>query len=142
MKLIYLAVPYTGMTPSAFFQVTRAMAMVLKGHADSSLIELGPINIFSPITHSHPLTDYDMPQEWSYWERIDCDFLDRVDGLYVLIPDEGVGRVVASTGVNAEIEYAKRLGLPIKFVKYVKDLDKIVEILPGTLGYEELNQYV
>ena len=133
MELIYLAVPYTGMAPSSFYQVTRAMAIVLKK---------GEVNIFSPITHSHPLTQYDMPQHWEFWEKIDYDFLDRVDGLYVLIPEEGIDRVLKSTGVNAEIEYAKKKNLPIKFVTYIKELDDIVEVLPGTRGCEGLNQYV
>lgn len=133
MKLIYLAVPYTGMAPSGFYQVTRAMALILRK---------GKVNIFSPITHSYPLTQYEMPHEWEFWEKIDYDFLDRVNELYVLIPDEGVEKIIKSTGVNAEIEYAKTRGLTIKYVIYDRKSDDIVEVLPGTKGYESLNKFM
>jgi hypothetical protein len=36
--------------------------------------------------------------------------------LWVLIPKEGVGKILESTGVQAEIQHALHLGMPIKIV--------------------------
>lgn len=133
MKLTYLAIPYSGMMPSSFYQVTRAMAILLKRNE---------INVFSPITHCHPLKEYGMPGDWEFWKKIDYDFIDRCDELYVLLPEEGWDYIHDSTGVKAEIEYSKKKGLPITFIRYDKHTDDIVEILPGSDGNNGLNVYM
>lgn len=100
MKKVYLAIPYTGMEESSYRQANRATAL---------LLNLG-FNVFSPITHSHPLTkieDCKVPGSWEFWQKIDYQFLDWADELYVLIPEEGMERVHLSVGVQAEIEYFK-----------------------------------
>ena len=108
MKKVYLAIPYSGMEPSSYFQATRATALILK---------LG-INVFSPITHSHPLTQYDVPGNWEFWSAVDYQYIDWADEVWVLIPQEGTGRVDKSTGVQAEIKYAKETGKPVKEITY------------------------
>ena len=133
MELIYLAIPYSGMMPSSFFQVTRAMAIILKENE---------VNVFSPITHCHPLKEYNMPGDWAFWEKIDYDFIDRCDGMYIVIPDEGVDTIDKSTGVKAEIEYAKRLGIPFKFIRYDYGSKTMIDVLPGTEGFDSLNVYM
>lgn len=111
MKKIYLAIPYSGMTASSYFQANRAMAVLLK---------LG-YNVFSPITHSHPMSDYNMPQNWEFWEKIDYQFIDWADEVIVLIPNEGHLVVNDSTGVQAEIKYAEKTGKPV-VIKTIKQL--------------------
>jgi len=119
MKKIYLAIPYSGMCPSSYFQATRATAVLLKEG----------LNVFSPITHSHPLKEYGMPETWEFWEKIDYQYLDWADEVYVLIPDEGMETVDNSVGVQAEITYAEQHGLPIRFVQF--DDFKIVDYDDG-----------
>lgn len=108
MKKIYLAIPYSGMCPSSYFQATRATALILKSG----------YNVFSPITHSHPLAEYGLPERWEFWEKIDYQFLDWADELWVLIPEEGPRMVEKSTGVQAEIKYAEAKDMPIVYTGY------------------------
>lgn len=109
MKKIYLAIPYTGMVESSYKQANNASVKILNlGH-----------NVFSPITHSHPLTlidEYEIPHTWDYWQHIDYQFIDWSDEVWVLIPEEGLIPVTNSTGVQAEIKYAEEHGKTIKGV--------------------------
>jgi nucleoside 2-deoxyribosyltransferase len=115
MKKIYLAIPYSGMAPSSYFQATRATAMLLKtGY-----------NVFSPITHSHPFVDYNMPQNWEFWEKIDYQFIDWADEVIVLIPMEGHEVVNKSTGVQAEIKYAEEHGKLVVFKTFKMIVDEL-----------------
>jgi nucleoside 2-deoxyribosyltransferase len=106
MKKIYLAIPYTGMQESSYNQANEATVKLLnQGY-----------NVFSPITHSHPLTlleSYNVPHTWEYWQQIDYQFIDWADEVYVFIPKEGISSVVNSTGVNAEIKYAMDHNKPV-----------------------------
>lgn len=115
MKKIYLAIPYSGMTESSYAQANFASVLVLnQGH-----------NVFSPITHSHPLTlidNYTIPHTWEYWQHIDYQFLDWADEVYVLIPNEGMQKVLDSTGVQAEIKYALEHDMPVKYIKINDEL--------------------
>jgi len=110
LRKIYLAISYTGMTESSFKQANIASVLILnKG-----------FNVYSPITHSHPLTlidKFEVPHTWDYWQHIDYQFIDWADELWVLIPDEGIDRLRKSTGVCAEIEYAKLHNRPVQFVE-------------------------
>lgn len=97
LKKIYLAIPYSGMEESSFEQANKATV---------ALLNQG-FNVFSPITHSHPLTKEHLPGTWDFWKEIDYQFLDWADILIVLCPEEGIERVNSSTGVQSEIEYFK-----------------------------------
>lgn len=106
MKKIYLAIPYSGMQENSYKQANIATVI---------LLNMG-YNVFSPITHSHPLTKLEnlsVPHTWEYWQNIDYQFIDWADEVWVLIPEEGVEKVDASTGVLAEIEYAINTGKPV-----------------------------
>ena len=100
MKKIYLAIPYTGMCDSSYKQSIYALHY---------LINQG-LNCFSPIVHSHVLSDLGVRQDWEFWSEIDYDFIDWCDEVCVLIPEEGIQKVLKSTGVNAEIKYAQETG--------------------------------
>ena len=97
MKKIYLAIAYTGMEESSFKQVT---------HATSLIINNLEHNVFSPITHSQPLTKHGVKGTWEYWQKIDYQFIDWADELWVLVPTEGLEPLFKSTGVVSEIIYA------------------------------------
>lgn len=120
MKKIYLAIPYTGMQESSYKQANIASVLVLNQG----------LNVFSPITHSHPFTlidGYTIPHTWDYWQHIDYQFIDWCDELWVLIPEEGMGPVDKSTGVQAEIKYASESGKKIKFIEIINNKLKIRE---------------
>ena len=106
MKKVYLAIPYSGMEESSFKQATLAAVKILK---------MG-YNVFSPITHSHPLTEYNVPGDWDFWQKIDFQFIDWADEVWVLIPEEGVEKVKNSTGVQGEIDYVKRNDKAVKLL--------------------------
>lgn len=102
MKKIYLAIPYTGMYESSYEQANKASIKILKmGH-----------NVFSPITHSHPLSkNYpgaEIPTNWDFWKKIDYQFIDWADEVWVCVPKEGEKAVLNSPGVQAEIQYARK----------------------------------
>lgn len=107
MKKIYLAIPYSGMEESSYEQATSMAA---------KLINMYEINVFSPITHSHPLTRYGVKGTWDYWQKIDFQFIDWADDVWVLIPREGVDKVEKSIGVQAEIEYAKQNNKSVRYI--------------------------
>jgi len=114
LKKIYLAIPYTGMVESSFEQANKASVLILnKG-----------LNVFSPITHSHPLTlleGYTVPHTWDYWQHIDYQFVDWCDEIWVLIPKEGIEYLKNSTGVKAEIKYGLKHNKHIKFIQIIAD---------------------
>ena len=107
MKKIYLAIPYSGMEQSSYDQATFATSQIINQYM---------INVFSPITHSHPLVKYGAKGTWDYWQNIDYQFIDWCDEVWVLIPKEGRDKIEKSTGVQAEIKYAKETGKPVKFI--------------------------
>lgn len=112
MKKIYLAIPYSGMEESSYLQANLGTVAVLEnGH-----------NVYSPITHSHPLTkltENKLPGTWEFWSAIDYQFIDWADELWVLIPKEGVEKVLNSTGCQAEIKYATEQGKKVMYIKVI-----------------------
>lgn len=109
MKLIYLAIPYSGMEESAFEQANLATVLLLKqGY-----------NVISPITHCHSLTKvegYDLPGTWEFWREIDFQLIDKCDEVFVLVPEQGMDWVMNSVGVQAEIKYANKHHKPVTII--------------------------
>ncbi len=108
MKKIYLAIPYSGMKKSSYEQANLASAI---------LIDDG-YNVFSPITHSHPL-HLVMPEirsDWEFWEEIDKSWIDVCDELWIVVPEEGYERVINSKGVQSELYYAFVSHKPVQYI--------------------------
>lgn len=108
-KLIYVASPYTH--PNRVVEETRnisvavAMGYIMNNHPE--------LSFFSPICHTHPIaTLCKLPGHWEYWKQYDEAMLSRCDEIWVLCL-EGVEQ---SKGVNAEIQLAKELGIPIWYI--------------------------
>lgn len=79
--------------------------------AAAALLRAG-VTVFSPIAHSHPIAGFGVPTTWEFWSRIDREFLARCDVLAVLtLPGWR-----ESVGVQAEIQFARSLGLPVLYV--------------------------
>ncbi|HUP81987.1 MAG TPA: DUF1937 family protein [Pirellula sp.] len=105
-NMIYLASPYTHV--DAAVRESRFDAACL---ATSTLMRAG-LSVYAPIVHSHPLVRYGLPIEWQFWQAHDCEHLRRCDNVIVLTLDEWK----ESRGVQAEIELAIDLDLPIRYL--------------------------
>lgn len=105
MKKIYLAISYTGMEERSFNIANAVTAFLMRANNI----------VFSPIGHSHILAkEYGLPSTWEYWSRFDESFIEWCDELWVV--DMGAKNIANSKGVQAEIEIAKSLGKPIKWI--------------------------
>jgi hypothetical protein len=112
--LTYLAVPYSfkHADPAAVALVheTRFMEATL---AAAWVMNTFGWNVFSPITHSHPLHKHaTMRGDWEFWKQIDTEYLQLCCRIVVLAIDGWK----TSTGVQAEIQIAKDLGIPVYFI--------------------------
>jgi hypothetical protein len=106
-ELIYLAAPYTHKKRSVmvyrFRKINKAAAIIMgKGYY-----------LYSPISHTHPIADAgELPRGWDFWGGYDEIMISACKVLVVLMLDGWK----ESTGVNAEIKIAQRLGLPIEYI--------------------------
>lgn len=113
--LTYLAVPYSYKSPDA-----RVKALVQKfrfecaSRATGWLLSKKGWNVFSPITHSHPihLLYPEVRGDWEFWKVIDEEYL-QISCRIVILTLHGWEK---STGVTAEIEIANRFGLEKLFL--------------------------
>lgn len=107
--MIYLASVYSLNADKALMEERYQFALK---HAVSYTMVGVPI--FSPIVHSHPMSlAFDMPTTFPFWEKLDYQYLDASDALWVLMMDGWQD----SRGVTAEIAYAESKGLPVKYIK-------------------------
>jgi hypothetical protein len=113
---VYLAIPYSGMEESSYTQATEATMLIINEHG---------YNVFSPITHSHPIAKLGVKGTWDYWQNIDYQFIDWAEEVWVLVPEQGLTKCFLSTGVTAEMKYAEKHNKRIKLV--TKKDNKIVE---------------
>ncbi len=111
MKRIYLSIPYT--------KIDRDESFIIANRTAAILINQGHL-VFSPISMTHEmLKDNNLPVEWDFWKQLDESFIEWADEIYVCILDGWK----ESTGVQAEIDIAKRLDKKIRY------------ITPGSLKY-------
>jgi len=105
--MIYLASPYS--SPDPLIRKTRFM---LAQQCCHGLITQG-LYPFSPIVHWHELAErYELPTDFSFWTRMNYDFLRRSEMLMVLrIPGWR-----ESIGVTSERKVANALNIPVSFV--------------------------
>lgn len=111
--LTYLACPYSHPSPivreERFKFCTRAAAWLIR--------EKG-WNVFSPITHSHPLhVQGGCSGDWSFWEQFDREYISLSCRLVVLL----LPGWSKSTGVSSEIKIAQAQGLEILYLDTTLD---------------------
>jgi hypothetical protein len=108
MHLTYLAAPYSHRDP----EVVEARVVHI-ARAAAWLLENTGKNVFSPISHSHPLHKLaGMKGDWNFWCKIDTDWLERSDDVVILtLPGWR-----ESVGVTEETKIATRLFLPIQYL--------------------------
>jgi hypothetical protein len=107
-KLIYIASPYNHTDDDVRWVNWRKVSRY-----SAKLIASGEV-VISPIAYGHPLLDFaEMPYDWPFWSNFCLTFLDRCDEMHVL-KMEGWDK---SRGVAEEIEFAKEVGIPIKYIE-------------------------
>ena len=109
---IYLAVPYSGRESHAFKTASEFSGVLFsEGY-----------HVFSPVSHSHPIAVMGpeglSEKDADFWLDFDLPLLHGwADELWVLM-NEGWQR---SYGVAKEIELAYRLGMPVRYTRYLGD---------------------
>lgn len=125
---IYLASPYSSTNPNQrkerFDKVCSVAAqLMLEGH-----------NVFCPIAHSHPIgevmdtmLDAGYSTNGDFWKKQDVPILRHASALFVVTLDGWE----ESKGVKWEMELAKALHIPIRFISpyYGKDYDYVKGVL-------------
>lgn len=111
-KLIYLASPYSHpsevVREHRYYRICSLAAAILNRCPD--------VSVFGPISQSHGIAKH-LPDELNcsdFWLPIDFTVLDRCDEVWVAQTMEGWAE---SGGVNAEIERANALGIPVRAVR-------------------------
>jgi nucleoside 2-deoxyribosyltransferase len=104
--MIYLASPYSHKDPEIreqrFQSVCKHAARLMRqGHT-----------VLSPIAHSHPIAQYDLPKDWNFWKNQDEEMMKACDVVYVLMIDGWQ----ESIGVTAEIQWAKENNIPVVYM--------------------------
>jgi hypothetical protein len=128
--MIYLSSVYSNSDPSVREERFRIACRVT-----AALLRAGQL-IVSPIAHSHVLVEHGLPSDWSFWERFDRTLLERCDELLVLT----LPGWQESVGVQAEIQIARELNIPIRYL----DPDAILHNprVTATSGCNETYQVV
>jgi hypothetical protein len=112
LNKIYLAIPYSKMDVELSYKLANEMFAYFLNRGN---------NVFSPITHSHPLTKLGFRGDWDFWQDCDHQFIDWSDEIVVVVPptDNGWELVFTSTGVQAEIKYGDETGKKTKYIDFV-----------------------
>jgi hypothetical protein len=118
MGILYLACPYTHPDPA----VRRERADKVNRFA-AGLIRDGHV-VFSPISHSHAITETGLPADWAFWKVQSLALLEVCERVLVLCLDGWD----ASAGVLAEIEAAERMGKTVGF--HIPEIDLSDERCP------------
>lgn len=101
--LTYLAIPYSHPDPTV-----REERFRLANIAAATLLNAGE-QVFSPISHSHPIAEAGgLPTGFEYYEAFDMAILGICKNLVLLM----IPGWSESKGVTAELEMARRLGIP------------------------------
>ena len=106
--MIYLATPYThsdkSIEESRFEEACRIAGRLMA----QGLV------VFCPIAHTHPIAvRCDLPRGWDYWKKFDQEFIRASEKVVVAKMDSWQ----ESRGVQAEIQIAQSLGIPVEFME-------------------------
>lgn len=108
MLVFYLASPYTDPDPKVKQRRHRIV-----NYMCYYLMKKG-VFVYSPLTHNLPIDQWGFHGNWQTWKDFDHTMVSKCDGLIVLkLPGWE-----ESQGVQAEIEYAKKLGLTIEWIEF------------------------
>lgn len=106
--IIYLATPYSDPDPRVIWERYRAACKY------SAYALMNGELIYSPIVYCHQLAvQYGLNGDWAMWKTFDEAFIAKCSELRVLKLEGWVD----SIGVNAEIDIANRLNIPVTYVE-------------------------
>lgn len=107
--LIYLASPYSSKDSDI-----RESRYNWACSAVNDLISLGFL-VYSPIVHfAYVAEEYNLPMDFDFWQGINKAMLSRCQELLVLT----IPGWEKSKGVQAEIEMAEEIGIPIRYTRH------------------------
>jgi len=109
-KMVYLATPYSHpdkeVQRQRYEQALKACGWLMNNTPDVQMF-------YSPIAHTHPISEVcTLPGDWKFWATADEAILSRSSEIWVLC----IAGRKKSTGVNAELAIAHRMGLGVKYV--------------------------
>lgn len=104
--LVYLAAPYTHKDPNVIEERMRQFYAV-----DAHLISQGIFTV-SPLLKDPIVQQYDIPGTWDYWKNYSHALLSVCNKMIVITIDGWE----ESVGVQAEIEIATNLNIPIEYM--------------------------
>lgn len=113
--LTYLAVPYSYNSPDKRVrELVQRFRFETASRAAGYLLSSMGWNVFSPITHSHPIHVMypEVRGDWEFWKQIDTEYL-QISKRIIVLTLPGWRK---STGVTAEIEIGHQLGLELLFI--------------------------
>jgi len=111
-KIIYLCIPYSW-HPERSFKIANRVAseLMLKGNI-----------VFSPISHSHPISEYmhdRLQTDHDFWMKQDSELLKRCNEvIVVIIGESGMELIKNSKGCQSELRIAEENNIPVKYLKY------------------------
>lgn len=110
--MIYLASPYSHPDPLVMQQrfeiAERVTACFLRWRKWT----------YSPIVHCHELSKkYNLPHDFNFWKDYNFSMLRFANGFYIV----GSKGWQGSVGVQAELAFARELGLPLMLVDISTD---------------------
>jgi hypothetical protein len=108
--MAYLALPYNGKFKENCPRYRKELSFQVANAVAARLIEDGEV-IYSPISHSHPISDYmvDLANDHDFWMAYNERMMSLCDRIYVL-KIEGWRR---SRGVRYEIGWFLNRDLPV-----------------------------
>ena len=110
----YLAIPYTW-NPAKSFEIANKVA--------AKLMQEGKV-IFSPISHSHVVTDH-MDEQFrtsqSFWMAQDLPLLSVCDELImIVVGKDGMDLIMTSKGCVSEMKEALDRNMKISYYEYLE----------------------
>jgi len=111
MKFVYVASPYSDKDKGIMYKrAVEAEEFVSRYYSN----DLDPKHfLYSPIAYTAMMErNFGLPSTYEFWMKIDLAAIHRFDEVWVLMLDG----IENSKGVRAEIEYAQKIGRPIRLV--------------------------
>lgn len=104
--LIYIACPYLSDNAEVMlYRFEKACQFA------GSIMQRGE-KVFCPVIHCHPIADIaELPKDWSFWKDYDLLFL-KISYKLIVLKLDGWEK---SVGVQAEIEHARNMSIPIEY---------------------------
>lgn len=118
-KMVYVASAYTAKNKNLSQHAKKNLERFRERSVTKCigfLHDIYPYAFIGPITQSYQTAPFTKSKKGSfkYWEKIDLTFVSRCDELWVFT----LPGWKESTGVKAEIKFAKAKKIPVKYIDY------------------------